>query len=271
MDALPVNVALLGKGNTVSAERRCGSSCAAGAGGFKLHEDWGTTPAAIDACLTRGRRAPACRSRIHTDTLNEAGFVEDTLAAIAGRAIHAYHTEGAGRRARAGHHHRRRAPERAARRRPTRPGRTPCNTLDEHLDMLMVCHHLNSGRARGPGVRREPDPAVHDRRRGPAARPRRDLDDRLGLAGDGPGRRGRPAHLADRARDEAPRAARCRATAPPTTSGPAGTSPSTRSARPSPTASTARSARSSRASSPTWCSGTRRSSASGRTWSSRAA
>ena len=80
---------------------------------------------------------------IHTDTLNEAGYVEDTLAAIAGRTIHAYHTEGAG----GGH-----APdiitvagaaERAAVARPTRPGRTPCNTLDEHLDMLMVCHHLN--------------------------------------------------------------------------------------------------------------------------------
>ena len=104
--------------------------------------------------------------------------------------------------------------------------------------MLMVCHHLNPSVPGGPGVRREPDPAVDDRRRGPAARPRRDLDDRLRLPGDGPGRRGGPAHLADRARDEAPRAGRCPATAPPTTSGPGATSPSTRSARRSRTGST---------------------------------
>ena len=112
---------------------------------------------------------------------------------------------------------------------PTRPYTR--NTLAEHLDMLMVCHHLNSGRAGGPGLRREPDPTVHDGRRGPAARPRRHLHHRLGLAGDGPGRRGRAAHLADRARDEGPPRARCPATARPTTCGPAATWPSTRSAR----------------------------------------
>jgi urease subunit alpha len=112
-----------------------------GAGGFKLHEDWGTTPAAIDACL-RVADASGVQVAIHTDTLNEAGFVEDTLRAIAGRSIHAYHTEGAG----GGH-----APDiitvagepnvLPSSTNPTRPYTR--NTLDEHLDMLMVCHHLN--------------------------------------------------------------------------------------------------------------------------------
>jgi urease subunit alpha len=112
-----------------------------GAAGFKLHEDWGTTPAAIDACLTVSESA-GVQVNIHTDTLNEAGFVEDTLAAVKGRAIHAYHTEGAG----GGH-----APDiitvvshgnvLPSSTNPTRPHTV--NTLDEHLDMLMVCHHLN--------------------------------------------------------------------------------------------------------------------------------
>ena len=112
-----------------------------GAAGFKLHEDWGTTPAAIDACLTVAEAA-GVQVNIHTDTLNEAGFVEDTLAAIKGRNIHAYHTEGAG----GGH-----APDiitvaaepyvLPSSTNPTRPHTV--NTLDEHLDMLMVCHHLN--------------------------------------------------------------------------------------------------------------------------------
>jgi urease subunit alpha len=109
--------------------------------GFKLHEDWGTTPAAIDACL-RVCDEEGVQAAIHTDTLNEAGFVESTLAAIAGRTIHTYHTEGAG----GGH-----APDiitvcREANvlpssTNPTRPHTV--NTIDEHLDMLMVCHHLN--------------------------------------------------------------------------------------------------------------------------------
>ena len=113
----------------------------AGAAGFKLHEDWGTTPAAIDACLTVADVA-GVQVNLHSDTLNEAGFVEDTLAAINGRAIHAYHTEGAG----GGH-----APDiitvvshpnvLPSSTNPTRPHTV--NTLDEHLDMLMVCHHLN--------------------------------------------------------------------------------------------------------------------------------
>ena len=141
MDAWPVNVALLAKGNTVSTESM-EEQLRAGASGFKLHEDWGSTPAAIDACLTVADRygVPVA---LHSDTLNEAGFVEDTLAAIAGRSIHAYHTEGAG----GGH-----APDiitvaghpnvLPSSTNPTRPHTV--NTLDEHLDMLMVCHHLDS-------------------------------------------------------------------------------------------------------------------------------
>ncbi len=139
-DAWPVNIALLGKGNTVSAEALW-EQLRAGAAGFKLHEDWGTTPAAIDACLSVSVAA-GVQTAIHTDTLNEAGFVEDTLRAIGGRPIHAYHTEGAG----GGH-----APDiitaaaaanvLPSSTNPTRPH--TINTVDEHLDMLMVCHHLN--------------------------------------------------------------------------------------------------------------------------------
>jgi urease subunit alpha len=140
LDPWPVNVALLGKGNTVSAEA-LDAQVRAGAAGFKLHEDWGTTPAAIDACLASADRM-GVQVAIHTDTLNEAGFVGDTIAAIAGRTIHAYHTEGAG----GGH-----APDiitvashpnvLPSSTNPTRPHTV--NTIDEHLDMLMVCHHLN--------------------------------------------------------------------------------------------------------------------------------
>jgi len=140
LDFWPLNIVLLGKGNTVSAESMW-EQLRGGAAGFKLHEDWGTTPAAIDACLTVCDAA-GVQAAIHTDTLNEMGFVEDTLAAIAGRSIHAYHTEGAG----GGH-----APDiitvashpnvLPSSTNPTRPHTV--NTLDEHLDMLMVCHHLN--------------------------------------------------------------------------------------------------------------------------------
>ncbi len=140
LDPWPVNVALLGKGNTVSAESLA-EQLRAGASGLKLHEDWGTTPAAIDAALTVADRF-GVQVALHSDTLNEAGFVEDTLAAIAGRGIHAYHTEGAG----GGH-----APDiitvashpnvLPSSTNPTRPHTV--NTLAEHLDMLMVCHHLN--------------------------------------------------------------------------------------------------------------------------------
>ncbi len=140
LDSWPVNIALLGKGNTVSTDALW-EQLRGGASGFKLHEDWGTTPAAIDACLNVCDAA-GVQVAIHTDTLNEMGFVEDTLTAIRGRSIHAYHTEGAG----GGH-----APDiitvaaesyvLPSSTNPTRPHTV--NTLDEHLDMLMVCHHLN--------------------------------------------------------------------------------------------------------------------------------
>jgi urease subunit alpha len=140
LDHVPVNVALLGKGNTVS-EEALREQLVAGASGFKLHEDWGTTPAAIDACL-RVCDEQGVQAAIHTDTLNEAGYVQSTLDAIGGRSIHTYHTEGAG----GGH-----APDiitvvsqpnvLPSSTNPTRPHTV--NTVDEHLDMLMVCHHLN--------------------------------------------------------------------------------------------------------------------------------
>jgi urease subunit alpha len=139
-DPWPVNIVLLGKGNTVSADALW-EQLRAGVAGFKLHEDWGTTPAAIDACLTVGLAA-GVQTAIHTDTLNEAGYVASTLEAIGGRPIHTYHTEGAG----GGH-----APDiitvashanvLPSSTNPTRPHTV--NTVDEHLDMLMVCHHLN--------------------------------------------------------------------------------------------------------------------------------
>jgi urease subunit alpha len=140
LDAWPVNIVLLGKGNTVSEEGMW-EQLRGGAAGFKLHEDWGSTPAAIDACL-RVSDAAGVQAALHTDTLNEAGFVESTISSVAGRTIHAYHTEGAG----GGH-----APDiitvagqanfLPSSTNPTRPHTV--NTIDEHLDMLMVCHHLN--------------------------------------------------------------------------------------------------------------------------------
>jgi urease subunit alpha len=140
LDQMPVNVLLLGKGNSVSRDGLFEQICA-GAAGLKLHEDWGSTPAAIDACLSVADET-GVQVAIHTDTLNEAGYVQSTLDAIAGRTIHAYHTEGAG----GGH-----APDiieiasydhvLPSSTNPTRPHTV--NTVDEHLDMLMVCHHLN--------------------------------------------------------------------------------------------------------------------------------
>ena len=139
-EAWPVNFGFLGKGNAGTPEVLA-EQLLAGACGLKLHEDWGTTPATIDCCL-RVADEYDVQVAIHTDTLNEAGFVEETIAAIAGRAIHTYHTEGAG----GGH-----APDilkiagypyiLPSSTNPTRP--FTVNTLAEHLDMLMVCHHLN--------------------------------------------------------------------------------------------------------------------------------
>ena len=140
VDSFPMNFGLLGKGNA-SLRNPLREQVAAGAMGLKLHEDWGTTPAAIDNCLAVADEMDV-QVAIHTDTLNESGFVETTLAAFKGRTIHTYHTEGAG----GGH-----APDiiRAcgelnvlpSSTNPTRP--YTVNTLDEHLDMLMVCHHLD--------------------------------------------------------------------------------------------------------------------------------
>lgn len=139
-DALPMNIGLAGKGNA-SRPAALDEMVRAGVCALKLHEDWGTTPAAIDCCLTVAERHDV-QVMIHTDTLNESGFVENTLAAIAGRTIHAYHTEGAG----GGH-----APDIIrvvgsqnvipSSTNPTRP--YTVNTIEEHLDMLMVCHHLD--------------------------------------------------------------------------------------------------------------------------------
>ncbi|BAY90943.1 MULTISPECIES: urease subunit alpha [unclassified Tolypothrix] len=139
-DAFPVNLGFLGKGNA-SQPQGLVEQIQAGAMGLKLHEDWGTTPATIDTCLSVADEYDV-QVAIHTDTLNEAGFVEDTIAAFKNRAIHTYHTEGAG----GGH-----APDiikvcgeanvLPSSTNPTRP--YTLNTLDEHLDMLMVCHHLD--------------------------------------------------------------------------------------------------------------------------------
>jgi urease subunit alpha len=140
-DAFPMNLGFLGKGN-VSVAEPLREQVRFGAIGLKLHEDWGTTPAAIDACLSVADELDV-QVAIHTDTLNESGFVETTIGAIEGRTIHAFHTEGAG----GGH-----APDiikvcgeenvLPSSTNPTRP--YTVNTLDEHLDMLMVCHHLDS-------------------------------------------------------------------------------------------------------------------------------
>ena len=140
-DGLPMNLGFMGKGN-VSLPGPLREQVAAGAIGLKLHEDWGTTPAAIDNCLNIADEMDV-QVAIHTDTLNEAGFVETTVAAFKGRTIHSFHTEGAG----GGH-----APDiikvcgemnvLPSSTNPTRP--YTVNTLDEHLDMLMVCHHLDA-------------------------------------------------------------------------------------------------------------------------------
>jgi len=140
-DALPMNFGFLGKGNT-SRPEGIAEQIRAGAIGLKLHEDWGSTPAAIDCCLTEADRFDV-QVAIHTDTLNESGYVDDSIASFKGRTIHTYHTEGAG----GGH-----APDiirvcgeanvLPSSTNPTRP--YTVNTLDEHLDMLMVCHHLDA-------------------------------------------------------------------------------------------------------------------------------
>ena len=139
-EAFPMNLGYFGKGNC-STEPPLVEQVEAGACGLKIHEDWGSTPAVINACLNAADKLDV-QVAIHTDTLNEAGFVEDTVNAINGRVIHTFHTEGAG----GGH-----APDiikvamypniLPSSTNPTRP--YTVNTFDEHMDMLMVCHHLS--------------------------------------------------------------------------------------------------------------------------------
>ena len=242
---------------------------AAGAIGLKLHEDWGTTPAAIDACLAVAEETDV-QVAIHTDTLNEAGFVEDSIRAFKGRTIHTYHTEGAG----GGH-----APDilrvcgepncLPSSTNPTMP--FTVNTMDEHLDMLMVCHHLN------PKI--PEDLAFAESRIRAETIAAEDVLHDLGaismLSSDSQAM-GRIAEVisrtwqtADKMKRQRGRAARRRPRRQPRA--PSATWRSTRSTPPSPTASPTRWARSRWASSPTSSCGSPRSSASSPSWCSRAA
>ena len=198
-DAFPVNLGFAGKGNA-SRPAALEEMVKAGACALKLHEDWGTTPAAIDNCLSVADDYDI-QVMIHTDTLNESGFVEDTIAAFKGRTIHAFHTEGAG----GGH-----APDiikvaglknvLPSSTNPTRPFTR--NTLDEHLDMLMVCHHLDPSIAE--------DLAFAESRIRKETIAAEDILHDIGALsmmssdspGDGPARRSHHPHLADRRQDE---------------------------------------------------------------------
>ena len=275
-EAFPMNLGFMGKGNA-SQPRALEEQVEAGACGLKLHEDWGTTPAAIDNCLSVAERHDI-QVTIHTDTLNESGFVEDTIAAFKGRAIATFHTEGAG----GGH-----APDiiktaglanvLPSSTNPTMP--YTVNTVDEHLDMLMVCHHLDPGIAEDLAfaesrIRRETiaaEDVLHDMGVFSMMSSRQ--------PGDGPGRRGRDPHLADRAQDEGAARLAGAARGPPRDrgEGPQRQLPGQALRRQvhdqsgdRPGHRRSRSARSSPASSPTWCCGSRRSSASSRRWWSRA-
>ena len=260
-DAFPMNLGFLGKGN-VSQPEPLREQVRAGAMGLKLHEDWGTTPAAIDNCLTVADEMDV-QVAIHTDTLNESGFVETTLDAFKGRTIHTFHTEGAG----GGH-----APDiiKAASMpnvlpsstNPTRP--YTVNTIDEHLDMLMVCHHLDAAIAEDIAfaesrIRRETIAAediLHDL----GAFSMMSSDSQaMGRVGEVIIRTWQTAHKMKLQRgalkEDAARDGKA------TTSASSATSPNTRSIRRSPTASATWSARSKSASWPTWCCGSRPSSA----------
>ena len=252
-DAYPMNLGFAGKGNA-SKPAALVEQVKAGACALKLHEDWGTTPAAIDCCLSVADDHDI-QVMIHTDTLNESGFVEDTIKAFKGRTIHAFHTEGAG----GGH-----APDimkvaglpnvLPSSTNPTRPYTK--NTLDEHLDMLMVCHHLDQTIPE--------DLAFAESRIRKETIAAEDILHDLGALsmmssdspGDGPGRRGHHPHLADRRQDEAPaRRARRRRPAQRQFRAPSAMSPNTPSTPRSRMASQSTSARSRRASSPTSCCG----------------
>ena len=269
-DGFPLNFGFLGKGSAYAVEPLL-EQVRAGAIGLKIHEDWGAMPAVIHASLDAGDELDV-QVQIHTDTLNESGFFEHTMRAIGGRTIHTYHSEGAG----GGH-----APDiiRVAGEANCLPSSTnptnpyTLNTFDEHLDMVMVCHHLNPRVPEDVAfaesrIRRETiaaEDVLHDL--GAISR------DRLGLAGHGPHRRDDRAHLAGGGAHEgrARLAARGRRLWPRQPRGSSATSPSTRSTPPGSTGSTTRSARSRSASSPTSSSGSRSSSASSRRSSSRAA
>ena len=257
LDEYPVNVLLLGKGNTVS-EEGLREQARAGVGGFKLHEDWGTTPGGdrrVPADRGRDRRAGGDPHRHAQRGRLRAVDARRDRRAVDPRLPH----RRRGRRPRAGHHHRRLAAQR-------HPGldQPDAPAHGQHRRRAPGhAHRLPPPQPedpRGSRVRRVAHPRHDDRRRGHPARPRRDLDHRQRLAGDGPRRRDDHPHLADRARDGR-QARRLRRT-----SASSATSPSTRSARRSRTGSTPRSARSRSASSPTWCCGTRRTSPSGRAW-----
>ena len=267
-DDFPVNLGFAGKGNA-SRPAALEEMIKAGACALKLHEDWGTTPAAIDCCLSVADDYDI-QVMIHTDTLNESGFVEDTIKAFKGRTIHAFHTEGAG----GGH-----APDiikvaglknvLPSSTNPTRPYTK--NTIDEHLDMLMVCHHLDPSIAEDLGVRRKPHPQGDHRGGRHSSRHRRAVDDVVGFAGHGPARRSHHPHLADRRQNE-------EAARPPEAgegrqrqyAGQALRRQIHHQSRPSPMAYRSSSARWRKASSPTSCCGRRRSSASSPIASSRA-
>ena len=243
-DALPMNLGFLGKGNASRPEALI-EQIRAGCMGLKLHEDWGTTPAAIDCCLGVAEQFDV-QVAIHTDTLNESGFVEDTLAAFKGRAIHTYHTEGAG----GGH-----APDiikvcgvahvLPSSTNPTRP--YTVNTVDEHLDMLMVCHHLDPSIPEDVAfaesrIRRETIAAediLHDL----GAFSMMSSDSQaMGRVGEVITRTWQTAHKMKEQRGALPQERRPAAAT--TTSAPSATSPSTRSTRRSRTASRTRSGRS---------------------------
>ena len=262
-DGFAMNLGFLGKGNA-SRPEALRQQIEAGAIGLKLHEDWGTTPSAIDCCLTVAE-ATDTQVSIHSDTLNESGFVEDTIAATKGRALCAFHTEGAG----GGH-----APDilrvvgeanfLPSSTNPTMP--YTVNTVDEHLDMLMVCHHLDSAIAEDLAfaesrIRKETiaaEDVLHDL--GAISMMSSDSQ-AMGRVGEVIIRTWQTAHKMKVQRGCAARATRDRAT---TTRASSATSPSTPSTRPSPTASRTKWARSRSASGPTWWCGSRRSSASSR-------
>ncbi len=199
-DAFPMNIGFLGKGNA-SLPAALHEQIEAGVIGLKLHEDWGTTPSAISNCMDVAD-ATDTQVAIHSDTLNESGFVENTIAAVGGRGICAFHTEGAG----GGH-----APDilrvvgednfLPSSTNPTMPYTR--NTLDEHVDMLMVCHHLDAAIAEDLAFAESRIRKGNHRRRGHPARPGRHQHDEQRQPGHGPRGRGHPAHLADRRQDEA--------------------------------------------------------------------